>query len=519
MLKPEELETNLCEASLYEFFQAAWHTVEKLPFVDNWHLEAIAEHLEAVYNREIKNLIINVPPRTGKTLLISVAFPAWVWLQNAAERFLCVSCTRDLSSDHAGLNRALIESPWYQEQWCNKENLLHYKFQLKSDQNQKTFFQNTASGYRQSTSINSKTVGKGGSIIIIDDPNDPGDYSEVKRKNVIDWWNLKMSTRSNNPADDCRVIVQQRTHEEDLTGYILKNDINKDWTNLVFPMEFESKRRSTTIILPNSLRWDKEPFQDPRQKEGSLLVPQRIGIKEVLQLRKDLQTYGYAGQCQQRPSPIGGGILKESWFKIYKEKIYPTFSLVIQSWDTAFSDSPTAAYSACTTWGLFDNKGIINILLLSCWRGRVGYTELRGRAKRLHKNYLDINDTLIKTQTSCRVDKCIVEAQATGTPLIQSLREAGIPALPYKPRGDKAARVQQVSAYIEAGIVNIVDRPENIEFIKEVSLFPVASSRDYVDTLSQILGYLRDNNMLKIPSDPKEEKPVNDVEIPYFRKK
>lgn len=515
MVKPENLEIDSCQASLYEFFQSAWHVLEKAPFVDNWHLEAISEHLEAVYNREIKNLIINVPPRTGKTLLISVAFPAWVWLKNAAERFLCVSCVNSLSLEHAIRNRALIESPWYKDRWCNP-NSPHYKFRLKSDQNQKSFFENSEFGYRQSTSVNSKTVGRGGSIIIIDDPNDPGDQSAVKRNNVIDWWNLKMSTRSNNPIRDCRIIVQQRTHEQDLTGYILKNDTNSDWTSLILPMEFENSRKSTTVILPNSLDWDKKAFQDPRQKEGALLVPQRFGVKEVLKLRAELGTYGYAGQCQQRPSPLEGGILKKDWFKIYQEKSLPVFTLVLQSWDTAFSDSPTAAYSACTTWGLFEFKGVINILLLSCWRGRVGYPELRDRAARLHKNYLDRTDE-VKITRGVTVDKCIIEAKATGSPLLQDLRKAGVPTLPYQPKGDKTARVQQVSAYIEAGIVQILDKPENLEFINEVATFPNAESRDYVDTLSQILGYLRDNNMLMIPKDPKLPEARTDFTVPYFK--
>nr|MBP9778392.1 hypothetical protein [Rickettsiaceae bacterium] len=219
-------ERYLTTGSLYEFFKAAWPYIEgNMPYVDSWHIRAIAEHLEAVYARQIKKLIINVPPRTGKTNLISVAFPAWVWIHNPSERFLTVSCVNSLSLEHAQKNRALLESNWYQDNWG-------YRFPLLKDQNVKSFFQNTKTGYRQSTSVVSKTVGKGGSIIIIDDPNDPGDLSEVKRENVINWWTQRMSTRSNNPANDCRIVVQQRTHENDLTGYIRKNDSDSDWVEL-----------------------------------------------------------------------------------------------------------------------------------------------------------------------------------------------------------------------------------------------------------------------------------------------
>jgi len=202
LLKKEE-ELAKGESSLYEFFKLCWPYIEGgMPYADSWHIAAIAEHLEAVYERQIKKLIINVPPRTGKTNLISVAFPAWVWIHNPAERFLCVSCTNGLSLEHAQKNRSLLESSWYQDNWG-------YRFPLLKDQNVKSFFQNTKTGYRQSTSVVSKTVGKGGSIIIIDDPNDPGDISAVKRETVINWWTQRMSTRSNNPANDCRIVVQQ----------------------------------------------------------------------------------------------------------------------------------------------------------------------------------------------------------------------------------------------------------------------------------------------------------------------
>jgi len=299
------------EASLYEFFKAGWPYIEgSMPYMDSWHIKAIAEHLEAVYARQIKKLIINVPPRTGKTNLISVAFPAWVWIHNPAERFLCVSCTNALSLEHAQKNRSLLESSWYQDNWG-------YNFPLLRDQNVKSFFQNTKTGYRQSTSVVSKTVGKGGSIIIIDDPNDPGDLSVVKRETVINWWTQRMSTRSNNPANDCRIVVQQRTHQNDLTGYIRKNDSEEDWVELVLPLEFEEARKCITVPLGI----DQVIWEDPRSFEGEVLSSLRFNKKQVDDFKRSLGSYGYAGQCQQRPSPVGGGILKKKWFKPWESPI------------------------------------------------------------------------------------------------------------------------------------------------------------------------------------------------------
>jgi len=496
----------IAEGSLYEFFKLSWPYIEgSMPYTDSWHIKAIAEHLEAVYARQIKKLIINVPPRTGKTNLISVAFPAWVWIHNPAERFLCVSCTNALSLEHAQKNRSLLESSWYQDNWG-------YNFPLLKDQNVKSFFQNTKTGYRQSTSVVSKTVGKGGSIIIIDDPNDPCDISAVKRENVINWWTQRMSTRSNNPANDCRIVVQQRTHESDLTGYIRKNDSEEDWVELVLPLEFEESRRCITVPLGI----DRVIWEDPRSFEGEVLNDLRFNKKQVDDLKRSLGAYGYAGQCQQRPSPVGGGIIKKKWFKFWTSPIKPKFDHIIQSWDTAISDEPTAAYSACTTWGVwggnFEDR-LQRIMLLSMWRGRVGYPELRSRAQRLAKDYKDIGEHKNPIPAQSRVDSCLIEAKATGDPLIRDLRLAGIPATGYTPKGDKKARVQRAAPLIECGLVYLPTEEKNPErltfmaeeFLETVITFPTGESRDLVDTMTQVMLYLRDNDALMHVTDEVDE--------------
>jgi predicted phage terminase large subunit-like protein len=502
-------ERYLASSSLYEFFKSAWPYIEgNMPYVDSWHIKAIAEHLEAVYARQIKKLIINVPPRTGKTNLISVAFPAWVWIHNPSERFLTVSCVNSLSLEHAQKNRLLLESSWYQDNWG-------YRFPLLRDQNVKSFFQNNKTGYRQSTSVVSKTVGKGGSIIIIDDPNDPGDLSEVKRENVINWWTQRMSTRSNNPANDCRIVVQQRTHENDLTGYIRKNDSEGDWVELVLPLEFEEKRKCITVPLGI----DQVIWEDPRNKEGEVINDLRFGEKQVSELKKLLGSYGYAGQCQQRPSPIGGGILKKKWFKSWTSPIKPKFDYILQSWDTAISDEPTAAYSACTTWGVWGEKSedeLFRMMLLSSWRGRVGYPELRSKAQRLAKDYKDIGEHKNPMPAQRTVDCCLIEAKATGDPLIRDLRLGGVPAIGYTPKGDKNARVQRAAPLIECGLIYLPTEEKNPErltpfaeeFLETVITFPNGESKDLVDSMTQTILYLRDFDTLIHTSDVKEDETI-----------
>ena len=214
-MTPEEIELSSinAELSLYEFLKQAWPIIEgKTPFIDNWHLKVIAEHLEACYRREIKNLLINVPPRTSKTSLISIAFPAWVWLQNPEERFMYASYAHSLSTEHSLKCRRLIESDWYQERWADK-------YQLAKDQKAKMLFENNKGGCRIATSVGSVATGKGGSIIIVDDGNNARDgESGAKRESTNSWWDQVWSTRLNNPLHDVCIVVQQRIHEKNLRG-------------------------------------------------------------------------------------------------------------------------------------------------------------------------------------------------------------------------------------------------------------------------------------------------------------
>lgn len=148
------------QSSLYDFLKQAWPIIEgKTPFIDGWHIQAISEHLEACYKREIKNLLINIPPRTGKTGLISVAFPAWVWIHNPEEKFMYASYASSLTIEHSLKCRRLIESDWYQRNWGNL-------YQLSKDQNAKSFYDNNKTGYRIATSVGGTSTGKGGSILV-----------------------------------------------------------------------------------------------------------------------------------------------------------------------------------------------------------------------------------------------------------------------------------------------------------------------------------------------------------------
>jgi predicted phage terminase large subunit-like protein len=495
------------EISFYAFLKQAWPWIEgNIPFVDGWHISCICEHLEAVSLRQIKNLLINIPPRCSKSSIISVAFPAWCWLHNSHERFMYASYALSLSLRDSVKCRRLILSPWYQERWG-------HIFKLVGDQNTKGRFDNTSTGYRIATSSGSAATGEGGSILITDDPNNAGE-SEVQRENKIDWWTGVWSTRLNDKKNDCRIVVQQRIHERDITGFILSHDDLNEWTKLILPMEFEKKRKASTIILPTT---NGKIWEDPRKKEGELLWPARIDEKELKSLKQALGSeYTISGQLQQRPSPETGGIIKKNWFHWWKDVSPPQIEFVIQSWDTALTAKEMSAYSACTTWGVFyDQNHIENVILLSMWRGRIEYPQLREIAKRLYFDYRDTGKERNPIFKGRPVDMCLIEAKASGDPLIQDLATAGIRAIPFVPNkyGDKIQRVRLITPLIEGGRVWLPARapkydillPYADEFLESIACFPNAESRDLVDTMAQALLKLKDSRFIM---NPKDERPI-----------
>ena len=267
------------ELSLYAFLKQSWIWIEGgTPFVGSWHISAIAEHLEACYRREIRNLMIHVPPRSSKTSLISIAFPAWVWIHNPQEKFLYASYANTLSLEHSLKCRRLIESPWYQERWGDR-------VKLSSDQNAKGFFDNTAGGYRIATSVGATATGRGGSILICDDPNNALEgESEVKRDSTNQWYSQVWSTRLNDAKKDVKIIVQQRIHDLDVSGYILGQEGAEEWVSSFCPMNSSPLASQGRSFYPQQTgRCGKTP----EHKKGSFCVQLVLEKKRLPATRKN----------------------------------------------------------------------------------------------------------------------------------------------------------------------------------------------------------------------------------------
>jgi predicted phage terminase large subunit-like protein len=438
---------------LGQFVREAWHVVEPhTPFVDGWHIDAICRHLERVTFGDIRKLLITMPPRHMKSLLVSVFWPAWVWTFRPWARWLCSSYAGGLSMRDSVKTRRLIMSPWYTNQFGAA-------FALTGDQNVKTRFENNQSGYRIATSVGGVGTGEGGDVVAVDDPHKVREVeSDVERTAVVEWWDQEMSTRLNDPQRGAHVIVMQRIHELDLAGHVLKSG---DYIHLNLPAEFEEKRRCVT------------PFwEDPRTHEGELLWPARFPQVEIDALKKTLGSYGAAGQLQQRPAPATGGIFKRHWWKHYT--VLPDgMNQWLISWDMAFKDLETSSYVVGQVWA---RKGADLYLV----------DQIR--------DHLDFTQTLrAVTLLAARWPKArlkLVEDKANGPAVVNSLRNR-VPGLVSEPvKGSKEARAAAVSPYVEAGNVHL-PLPEVAswvgEFIDEHASFPKGANDDQVDALSQAL--------------------------------
>lgn len=510
------LETAMCGKSLHSFVISAWKQIEgDNPFIDNWHIGAICEHLEAIIYGQIKKLIINVPPRTGKTSIISVMWPAWTFIRHPGIKFLFSSYAKKISLEHSRLCRMLISSPWFQKRWGNIVS-------LAKDQDSKEHFATTALGHRISTSVGAGGTGLGGNVLVMDDPNDAKDgESKIKREGANDWVSRTWSSRLNPGEISAQLLVAQRLHEMDVSGYLMSRDEHQEWVRLVLPMEFESIRRSKTIILPSS---NGKVWQDPRVKDGELLCPGYLNEKDIKRLKIQLGSYNYAGQYQQRPAPEEGGMVERKWFRIWDKDDLPVIKEMIQSWDTASTDKEYSSNSACTTWGIFKGiGGVNNLILLHAWQGKVLYPTLLERMLRLQKNCADTEDLELEADRNFQPDKTLVEAKASGQSIIADLALKGIPIIARnlkKKYGDKAERLRKTSSLIENGLIWVVGdkygnlKREHEEVVSTVVTFPKGESDDYVDTMTQVILYCVENGTLRHSLNIK----VEDEQYPKFQR-
>lgn len=477
------------QKSLRQFIKSAWGIVEpSRPCVWNWHIDAVCEHLEAVSKRQIRKLIINIPRRHMKSLAVSVFWPAWEWTQKPETRWLFAShslslCVRD--SRHC---RQIIESSWYQSLWPGS-------FELLSDQNQKTYFENNHQGFRLCRSVGASAIGQGGDIVVGDDPHDPEQVqSEVQRQSVLDWWDGVMASSVTDPDKSAHVVIMQRVHHQDLTGHLIEQG---GYELLCLPSEYIPERRCVTGI----------GFGDPRRDRGELLFPERFQTDYIEDQKVRLGSYKFAGQHQQNPSPQEGGLAKRHWWGFWHYPgtplPAPSFQLadgsfqecrciplpvvgengnsrphldkIIQSWDMAFKTG--GSYVVGQVIGA---KGA-NRFLLDQVRKQIDFAETLEAVRQLTNKWPDAKEKL-------------VEDKANGPAVVSALRQEIGGIIEVEPQGGKEARAQAVLPGIESGNVYLPHpaiAPWVKDYIEEWAAAPNGDYWDQIDATSQALTRLQ----------------------------
>lgn len=459
----EFIEAELSRRSLHAFVRYfAWPVLvgDKTPFVDNWHIHAICDHLEAVSRGEIEKLLINMPFRMLKSTIISHAFPAWEWIKQPDLQYMCASYSMAASTKDSVNSRHIIESAKYQRHFGDS-------FKMTGDQNVKTFFQNDKGGHRFSTAPGTAGTGWGANRRIVDDPISAEQANSLIDINKsIEWYKGTLATRDNGAGSESIVIVHQRLNENDLTGYILKHEKELGWEHLILPMRYEAQYTKSTKI----------GFKDPRTTEGELMHPARLDEDYISKKEKTIGAYHTNAQYQQRPDSRGGNLFKRDLWKFYKA--LPNFEEIIISADCTFKDTATSDFVAIQAWG---RKGADKYLLHRT-KERMGFAA----------TVIAIRAVKAKFHSSTAV---LIEDKANGSAVIETLKKEIAGVLPINPEGGKVARAYAVQPEQESGNIYLPD-PEidpNIEiFLTEVSAFPTPGvNDDEVDAFTQAVNWMR----------------------------
>lgn len=440
-------------------------------FANNWHIDLICDWLTDMISGTKRRVIINIPPRHLKSIICSVALPAFILGHNPKARLVCVSYSDELATKLANDCRNVMQSGWYKQ--------IFPFTRLSASRNAQSDFETTQRGGRFSTSIGGVLTGRGGDWIIIDDPLKPSDAaSDVMRGRVNDWYGSTLYSRLDNQKEGRILLIMQRLHQNDLTGFLLES--NNGFELLRLPAVAEGAESWT---LKNGCTIYRQP--------GDLLHPSREGADEISAIRASIGELVFAGQYQQRPAPATGAIICRDWLHFYND-IPQKFSHIIQSWDTASKTGTDNAFSACVTLGIMGK----NIYVLDCFRKRMKFPELV-RTATAHIEQA-------KSRYPASKYEILIEDASSGTGLIQTLQTAGFGHMvkEIRPEHDKVSRLQGITAYIETGQLLFPSVTGNWwrDFEAELLTFPNTTFKDQCDALAQGTVYAADITSRPTPS-------------------
>ncbi len=462
LIKLERLkDRELNQKRFMKFVEKVWPS-----FIGGRHHVRMADAFERVARGEIKRLIINMPPRHTKSEFASYLLPAWFLGQFPGKKVIQTSHTAELAVGFGRKVRNLVDTETYQE--------IFPDLNLQSDSKAAGRWNTSKGGDYFAIGVGGAVTGKGADLLIIDDPHSEQEAAmaasnpEVYDK-VYEWYTS--GPRQRLQPGGAIVIVMTRWAQRDLTGQVIKAAAQRggeEWEVIEFP-----------AIMPS----------------GKPLWPEFWSMEELSALQEELPNSKWQAQYQQNPVGNESAIVKRDWWNWWETDEPPACEYILQTWDTAFEKNQRADYSACTTWGVFNNEedGTPNLILLNTYKKRVEWVELKRDALEQYRQW--------------EPDGLLIEKKATGAPLIYELRSMGIPVQEYTPsKGqDKIARLNSVSDIIASGKVWVPRTRWAEELVDEIAAFPSGEHDDLVDATTLALMRFRSGGFLRLPLDEPED--------------
>jgi predicted phage terminase large subunit-like protein len=445
----------ILRTNFYSFVQASYPIISPgEPFMPNWHIEAMTHALERVLRGETRRLLIMVPPRSLKSICTSVALTAFALGQDPTQRIICASYSEGLAKKHANDFRVVMRAPFYRR--------IFPETVISASKDTELEAMTTKRGFRYTTSVGGTLTGRGGRLLIVDDPMKPQDaHSAAARETVQQWYSNTLLPRLDSKADGAIIVVMQRLHEDDLAAHLLQQ---ANWEVLKLPAIAVMEQ---TVPLGFGRKYHR--------KKDEVLHPAREPLSTLLELEREMGSADFAAQYQQEPLPPGGNLIKPSWLRVYDDPPpWDHGDKLIVSWDTAMSAGDRCDYSACLILQVKKEAAYV----LEVVRERLDYPDLRRKMIELHRKWssVPLNYALL------------IENKGSGMSLLQDLRSEGIFGIGVKPTGDKILRMTAHTARMEAGAVHLPRQaPWLSDFRHELLTFPAGKYDDQVDALSQAL--------------------------------
>lgn len=458
------LAKELYTRSYYEFFKKAFTVLlPNEPYSDNWHAEFLCDRLQAEAKRiadripRKKDLIINIPFRASKSLIFTVIWPVWCWTKYPSMKFIYVSYSASLALEHAQLSRNLIYSQWFQ-------SLYGDKVILDDSENQKGMYKVSGGGFRKSVGTGGQITGSGADVIVVDDGQSPAlAASETERKNTIDFYKNTLYSRLNQPELGVRINVQQRLHEDDLTGHLLSTAKSK-YEHICIPVEIDMDKLEKENVSPVSLI---EKYRD------GLFWPERFSKSVIQDYEVTLGSVQTAGQLYQRPSPKDGNMVKREWFEII-----PASSIIRD-----LAKNPMMFYIDTAETPEQKEAGDSTAIVTCFIKDKTVYIANVITFKKEFYDIVKFVPEYVKGNLYSQYSRIKIEPKSSGKSVVSQLKNTtllNVIELPT-PKDDKITRLSAITPKLESRRVKLLEGAYVSGFLDNLMIFPNGKHDDDVD--------------------------------------